>query len=169
MHTRTTEQQERKGLLKRLSEAKCTQVSFTSSFCLVKERKADTEQLNCQDAPVMAFFFFLNQSSYFKFFPPVFFVFYLEAGKVTFWALLISYLSQLTSFNNKQKSLRIQKHLYKACCFHLDSMSMLSPHTALIQATLPSGMEQYMLVLWLIRNLENCTVRMWLKRNGQYM
>lgn len=43
MHTRTTEQQERKGLLKRLSEAKCTQVSFTSSFCLVKERKADTE------------------------------------------------------------------------------------------------------------------------------
>lgn len=115
------------------------------------------------------FFFFLNQSSYFKFFPAVFFVFYLEAGKVTFWALLISYLSQLTSFNNKQKSLRIQKHLYKACYFHLDSMSMLSPHTALIQATLPSRMEHDMLVFWLIRNLENCTVRMWLKRNGQYM
>lgn len=101
------------------------------------------------------FFFFLNQSSCFKFFPSVFSLFYMEAGEVTFWALLIGYLlSQLTSFNNKPKSPRIQKYLRKTC-FHLDAMSMLSPHIALTQATLPSKLEYDMLVFWLIRNGES--------------
>lgn len=130
-----------------------------------KERKADTEQLNCQNAQVMAFFFF-NQNLYFKFFPPVFSFLFVEAGEVTFWAPLIYYLSQQTSFNNKQKSPRIQKHLHKTCFFDLDSTPMLSLHVALIQETLPSRLEYNMLVFWLIRNLENCTVRMWLNRQS---